>query len=72
MPTFKLPVAPHKLSQVYAAENKALQILYLYAEMKSKTNTFSAGSIINDESGKSLEYCPLVKIEKYVEIWKKN
>ena len=55
MPTFQLLSAPRNMSQEYAAANEALQLVDLYAAIKDNPDTLFVRSIIDDETGKSLE-----------------
>ena len=60
------------MAQGYYEANEAPQIVNLYEATKANPDTFFLGSTIDDKTGKSLEYLHLIKIEKYVEIWKKH
>ena len=39
-------------------------------DMNENTNPYFLGSIINDNTVKSLEFCELIKTDKYCTVWK--
>ncbi len=66
MPNCPLAIKPHKLYHSYssAAHALAVQTYVLGAD-----SSCFIGAIINKETSNLLEYCQLIKIAKYWDIW---
>ena len=87
MPTLKLNTPNKKLNHRYASAAQAHQIRGLLSKIQANpeswltnatididenTNPYFSGSIIDDDTGKSLEFCELIKMDKYHTVWMKN
>ena len=61
------PIA--RLTKGYGREYELLQISHWAWSRLAETDTFSANAIIDEKTGKSIEYRQLIKIDKYKKIW---
>ena len=72
IPSIKVESPQHKYAQGYAAANRLLHLGQLQATMHANLlNEGFVGAIIDDETGKLLEFCHLIKMDKYRDIWMK-
>ena len=73
IPSIKVQSPQGKYAQGYGAANHALQLWQLQAKMHANLPKEGfAGAIIDDETGKSLEFQHLLKMDKYRDIWMKS
>ena len=61
------PIA--RLTKGYSRANELLQLSHWAWSRLAEADSFSANAIIEEETGASLEYRQLIKIEKYKKIW---
>ena len=66
-PLIVKPIA--RLTKGYGRANELLQLSHWAWSRLSKTDSFYANAIIDEETGKSLEYRQIIKIDKYKKIW---
>ena len=86
MPALLLNIPNFKLNHGYATAAQALQIKELSSKIQASpesylanattdidenNNPYFSGSIIGDNTGKSLEFCEIIKMDKYHTVWMK-
>ena len=73
IPSIKVKTPQRKYAQGSAAENHAFQLWQLQAKMHaSLPDEGFSRAIIDNETGKSLDFCHLIKMDKYRNIWMKS
>ena len=87
MSNLKLNTLNNKLNHGYASASQELQVKELLSKIQANANAWLAntsididsnttpyfsGSIINDDTVKSLEFCELIKIYKHRTVWMKR
>ena len=72
IPSIKVKTPQGKYAQGYGAANHTLQLWQLQATMHANyPKEGLAGVIIDDKTGKSLEFWHFIKMDKYRDIWMK-
>jgi hypothetical protein len=66
MPNCSLAIKPHKLHRGYS---QAAQALVVQTYILGTDSSCFIGTIINKDTGNTLEYHQLIKIAKYWDIW---
>lgn len=72
VPAIHINRPQHKLARGYAAASHTLQFFKLHSTMKANFPEEFAGAVIDEETGKSLEFRHLIKMKKYHDIWMKS
>ena len=73
IPSINVKIPQPKYAQGYGTANHALQLWQLQTTMHANlSNEGFSGAIIDNENGKSLEFCHLIKMDKYRDIWMKK
>ena len=62
----------HKLARGFAVADHALQLFQSHATMKTNYPKEFAGAVLDNETGNSLEFRHLIKLDKYLDIWMKS
>jgi hypothetical protein len=66
---FSLVIKPHKLHHGYS---QVTQVLAILTYVLSTDLSCFIGTIIDKDTGSTLEYCQLIKIPKYQDIWTRS
>jgi len=66
IPNFSLVIKPRKLHHSYS---QAAQALAVRTYVLGTDSSCFIGAIIDEDRGNTLEYCQLIKIPKYQDIW---
>ncbi len=69
LPDFSLVIKPHKLHHGFL---QATQALAVWTYVLGTDSSSFIGAIMDKDTGNTLEYCQLIKIPKYQDIWKSN
>ena len=73
IPSIKVKIPQRKYAPGYGTSNHALQLWQLQATMHDNfPNEGFSGAIIDDKIGKFLEFCHLINMENYCNIWMKS
>ena len=65
IPAIHINHKQHKLARGFVAANRALQLFQLHSTMKANLPEELVGVVIDNTTGDSLEFCHLIKQDKY-------